>query len=135
MAISKTVVKKVRQQVFVKFVGNGTANIDLNADLSLPDETFEGYSNCNVNINTVIYDNGSSSNPITVTRNNTIVLELYGVDTWSFSQLNGFVLSENNNSNVVVTIPSPGGTIILGLSKLKGHREPSQQRFVSGNPI
>lgn len=132
MAITKTVLKKVRQQAVVRFVGDGTANIDSNADVALSDETFEGYANVNVNINAIIFSNGSSTTPITISRNGSIVLQLFGNDNWSFAQMNGFVLSDNNNANVSVTIPSPGGTVILGLSKNKGYREPDQQRFING---
>ncbi len=132
MAITKTVLKKVRQQAVVRFIGDGTANIDSNADVALSDETFEGYANVNVNINAIIFSNGSSTTPITISRNGSIVLQLFGNDNWSFAQMNGFVLSDNNNANVSVTIPSPGGTVILGLSKNKGYREPDQQRFING---
>jgi hypothetical protein len=132
MPITKTVLKKVRQQAVVRFVGDGTANIDSNVDVALSDETFEGYANVNVNINAIIFSNGSSTTPITISRNGSIVLQLFGNDNWSFAQMNGFVLSENNNANVSVTIPSPGGTVILGLSKNKGYREPDQQRFING---
>lgn len=134
MAITKTVVKKVRQQAFIKLVGDGTAVIDSNADIALADETFEGYSNCNVNINSIYFTNGSTTTPITVNRNSAVVLQLFGNDNWAYAQMSGFILAENNNSNISITIPSPGGTVIIGVSKVKGYREPDQQRFVSGNP-
>lgn len=134
MAITKTVIKKVRQQAIIKLVGDGTATIDSNADIAASDETFEGYANCNVNINSIFFTNGSSTTPITINRNSAVVLQLFGNDNWSFAQMSGFVLTENNSSNISVTIPSPGGTVFIGVSKVKGYREPDQQRFVSGNP-
>lgn len=132
MAITKTVLKKVRQQAVIRFVGDGTSNVDSNVDVALSDETFEGYANVNVNINAVFFTNGSSTTPITISRNGFTVLQLFGNDNWSFAQMNGFVISDNNNANVSVTIPSPGGTVILGLTKAKGYREPDQQRFANG---
>jgi hypothetical protein len=53
MAITKSILKKVRQQAIVKFVGDGTANVDCNVDVRLSDETFIGYGNANLNINTI----------------------------------------------------------------------------------
>jgi hypothetical protein len=47
--------------------------------------------------------------------------------------VSGFSDTSNSSANVVVTIPSPGGTVILGLTKEKGFVEPDQQGFVSGN--
>ncbi|NBO99995.1 MAG: hypothetical protein EBU90_07670 [Proteobacteria bacterium] len=132
MAITKTVIKKVRQQAIIRFIGDGTSNVDSNVDIALSDETFEGYANVNVNINSIIFTNGSTANPITITRNGSTVLQLFGNDNWSFAQMNGFVLTDNNNSNISVTIPSPGGTVLLGVTKAKGYREPDQQRFSNG---
>jgi hypothetical protein len=43
MAITKTILKKVRQQAVVKFVGDGTANVDCNIDVRLSDETSRNY--------------------------------------------------------------------------------------------
>ena len=55
MAVTKTVIKKVRQQAVVKFVGDGQANVDLNSDLALADETFLGYANTNVTITGMVW--------------------------------------------------------------------------------
>lgn len=131
MPITKTIVKKVRQQAIVKFVGDGTANVDLIADLKLSDETPLDPANIKVNINSIYFNNGNG--PITINRNNSNVLLLYGSDNWFFTAVSGFSDTSNSSANVVVTIPSPGGTVILGLTKEKGFVEPDQQGFVSGN--
>lgn len=131
MPITKTIVKKVRQQAIVKFVGDGTANVDLIADLKLSDETPLDPANIKVNINSIYFNNNSG--PITINRNNSNVLLLYGSDNWFFTAVSGFSDTSNSSANVVVTIPSPGGTVILGLTKEKGFVEPDQQGFVSGN--
>lgn len=131
MPITKTIVKKVRQQAIVKFVGDGTANVDLIADLKLSDETPLDPANIKVNINSIYFNNDNG--PITINRNNSNVLLLYGSDNWFFTAVSGFSDTSNSSANVVVTIPSPGGTVILGLTKEKGFVEPDQQGFVSGN--
>ena len=131
MPITKTIVKKVRQQAIVKFVGDGTANVDLIADLKLSDETPLDPANIKVNINSIYFNNDSG--PITIKRDNSNVMLLYGSDNWFFTAVSGFSDTSNSSANVVVTIPSPGGTVILGLTKEKGFVEPDQQGFVSGN--
>lgn len=125
MPISKTIIKKVRQQAIVKFVGDGTANVDLIADLKLSDETPLDPANIKVNINTIYYN--SETGPILIKRNNSNVLVLFGSDNWSFSQASGFSDTSNSSANVVVTIPASGGTVILGLTKEKGFVEPNLQ--------
>jgi len=133
MPITKTILKKVRQQAIVKFVGDGTANVDLIADLKLSDETPLDPANIKVNINS-IYFNGPDASAISLKRGGTgNVYVLNGSDNWFFSQQSGFSDTSNSSANVVVTIPAPGGTVILGLTKESGFVEPDQQGFVSGN--
>ena len=127
MAITKTILKKVRQQAVVKFVGDGTANVDCNVDVRLSDETFIGYGNANLNINTIYYNQANTITPITITRNGTVLFQLFGNDQWLLSQQSGFVDNTANGANIVVTIPSPGGTVILGLTKAGGYTPPDLQ--------
>lgn len=128
MPITKTILKKVRQQAVIQLVGDGTANIDLNADLCLADETFKGYANANVNINAVTFSTNETA-PIIISRGGANVLILYGNDNWYFAQNQGFVLTQNNTSNITVTIPSATGTVILGLTKAAGYAEPDRQNL------
>jgi hypothetical protein len=133
MPITKTILKKVRQQAIVKFVGDGTANVNLIADLKLSDETPLDPANIKVNINS-IYFNGPDTSAISIVRGGTGNLYvLNGSDNWFFAQQSGFTDTSNSSANVVVTIPAPGGTVILGLTKESGFTEPDQQGFVSGN--
>lgn len=127
MAITKTTLKKVRQQAVIKFVGAGTSTIDLDSDLRLSDEIFMGYSNTTVNINSIFYTMANSTSPVSIVRNGTTILELYGNDNWTFAQSLGIVDTSNNTANIQVTIPNPGGTVILGLSKSGGYQPPNQQ--------
>lgn len=126
MPITKTVLKKVRQQAIVKLVGDGTANVDPH-DVILSDETYGGVGNTRMNFNSILFTNGSSTTPITVARNGTTVMQLFGNDNWSFSQMMGFVDNTTNNANIAITIPSPGGTVFLGLTKVEGFEPPDNQ--------
>lgn len=127
MPITKTTLKKVRQQAVIKFVGAGTSTVDLNSDLRLSDETFLGHANTTVNISSIFYTMSNSTSPVSITRNGTTILELYGNDNWLFSQSLGIVENSNNTANIQVTIPGPGGTVILGLTKATGYQPPNQQ--------
>jgi len=126
MAVTKTILKKVRQQAIVKLVGDGTANIDLNADLKLADETFKGYANANVNINSIFWSVPDTA-PTLIQRNNSNVMILVGNDNWSMTQMMGFSDSSNNSANITVTIPGFGGTVYLGLTKADGYVTPNDQ--------
>lgn len=133
MAVTKTVLKKVRQQAVVKFVGDGTANVDLDTDLKLADETFLGYANTNVTITGMVWSaTDSAANPILIKRPftgaNTAVL--FGNDNWSLSQMFGFVDTSNSSSNIQITLPPAGGTLYLTVTKNNGYREPNQQTKV-----
>jgi len=127
MPITKTILKKVRQQSVIKLVGSGTSTIDLNSDLRLSDETFLGYSNANVNIHTILWTMSNSTSPVSIVRNGVTVWELYGNDNWLLSQTMGVVDNANNSSNIQVTIPAPGGSVVLGLTKATGYQTPNQQ--------
>ncbi len=126
MPITKTILKKVRQQAIIKLVGDGTATIDINADLKLADETFKGYANANVNINSIMWSVPDTA-PTLIQRNTSNVLILVGNDNWSFTQMLGFSDSSNNTANISVTIPGSGGTVILGLTKAEGFAPPNDQ--------
>ena len=126
MPITKTILKKVRQQAIIKLIGDGTATIDINADLKLADETFKGYANANVNINSIMWSVPDTA-PTLIQRNSSNVLILVGNDNWSFTQMLGFSDSSNNTANISVTIPGSGGTVILGLTKAEGFAPPNDQ--------
>jgi hypothetical protein len=126
MPITKTILKKVRQQAVIKLVGDGTATIDLNADLKLADETFKGYANANVNINSVLWSVPDTA-PTLIQRNSSNVMILVGNDNWSMTQMLGFSESSNNTANITVTIPGFGGTVYLGLTKSDGYVPPNTQ--------
>ena len=127
MAVTKTIVKRVRQQAVIKFVGDGQANVDLDADLKTSDETFLGYANTNVMITGMVWStSGGVGGPITIKRPSTgaNVIVLWGTDNWSLTQSFGFYDPANTNANINITMPSDGGTLYLTVSKKTGYREP-----------
>lgn len=129
MPVTVTVLKKVRQQAVVKFVGDGTGTLDIK-DLKLADETFTDYTgNANVTINSVYWTCSDQNNPILIKRPTAgaNVMILHGNDNWMFSQAMGFVETQNASSNVSVTFPGGGGLVYLGLTKQNGFIEPQQQ--------
>jgi hypothetical protein len=134
MPVTTTILKNVRQQAVVKFIGSGTANIDLKADLTQPEETFLGYSNTNVTIKTVMWSTTDSvSAPILVQRGNTAatatnVMILYGgASDWELDQGAGFVDDVGYNSNITVQLPPTGGMLYIVLGKRSGYEGPNFQ--------
>jgi hypothetical protein len=137
MAITKSILKNVRQQSVVKLINDatvGTANVNL-IDLKLADETFLGELNCNVNIQTVIFSASDSSfNPIVIARGSNVqtalatgnVMFLHGADKIELTQDAGFHDKTLNSSNIAVQMP-PQSMLYLVLGKSAGYREPDQQ--------
>ena len=131
MAVTKTILKNVRQQAVVKFIGNGYANVDLRADLTQPEETFQGFALTNVTIKTVMWSTSdASAAPILIQRgvsaaSATNVMILYGgASTWDLSQDSGFVDNVGADSNVTVFIPPTGGMVYMVLGKTSGYVGP-----------
>ena len=133
MPVTRSILKNVRQQAVVKFIGNGISNIDLRADLTQSEETFQGFGNTNVTIKTVMYSTtDSASSPILIQRgvNATVatnVMILYGTADWELDQGAGFVDDTNANSNVTVILPAAGATLYLVLGKTSGYIGPNLQ--------
>jgi len=133
MPVTRSILKNVRQQAVVKFIGGGTANIDLRADLTQSEETFQGFGNTNVTIKTVMYSTtDSASSPILIQRgvNATVatnVMILYGTADWELDQGAGFVDNTGANSNVTVILPAAGATLYLVLGKTSGYIGPDLQ--------
>jgi len=134
MAVTTTILKNVRQQAVVKFIGSGYANVDLRADLTQPEETFEGFGNVNVTIKTVMWSTtDSTSSPILVQRgvNATVatnVMILYGgASDWELDQGAGFVDNVGANSNVTVILPATGGMAYIVFGKTSGYTGPNLQ--------
>jgi hypothetical protein len=123
MPVTRTVLKKVRQQAVVKFVGDGQANIT-SFDLRLSDETID-QPNVQMNITGMMWST-SGALPVVVSRNGIPILYLNGNDNWSLTQMFGFSDSSNTNSNISLAMPA-NSLVYLHLSKSAGFIEPDQQ--------
>jgi len=130
MAVTKTVLKKTPQTAVVKLVGSGSSTIDLNTDLKTTKESFLGYANSNVNIAGILWTFGGTDS-LTIARNSSTVMVLYGNDNWSLNQQFGFTDTANNNANLDCTLSGSGGTVFLTLSKTQGYTLPNQQTLSS----
>jgi hypothetical protein len=129
MPVTITILKKVRQQAIVKFIGEGTNTLDIK-NLALADETFTNYTGgANVTINSALWTSSDQNNPILIKRPalGANVMILHGNDNWSLSQMIGFVDTQNSTSNISVTLPGVGSTLYLALTKNNGFVEPNQQ--------
>lgn len=130
MAVTKTILKKTPQTAVVKLVGSGTATIDLDVDLKTADESFLGYANANVNIAGMLWTLGGTDS-LTIARNSTTTMVLYGNDNWTLNQQWGFTDTSNNTANIACTLSGSGGTAYLTLSKTQGYSLPNQQVLYS----
>lgn len=123
MPVTRTVLKKVRQQAVVKLVGDGQANIT-SLDLKLSDETVD-QPNVQMNITGIMWSTAGTS-PVIVSRNGVVSLYLNGNDNWSMTQMLGFSDTANTNSNISIAMPA-NSLVYLHLSKPAGFIEPDQQ--------
>ena len=130
MAVTKTVLKKTPQTAVVKLVGSGTATIDLDVDLKTADESFLGYANANVNVAGILWSLGGTDS-LTIARNSTTTMVLYGNDNWTLNQQWGFTDTANNQANIACTLSGSGGTAFVTLSKTQGYTLPNQQTLYS----
>lgn len=133
MAVTTTILKNVRQQAVVKFIGSGMANVDLRADLTQPEETFLGFANTNVSIKTVMWSATDAAGvPVLVQRgvsaaSATNVMILYGGQDWELDQGAGFVDDVSANANITVQLPATGGMLYMVLGKRTGYEGPNFQ--------
>ena len=133
MPVTTTILKNVRQQAVVKFIGSGIANVDLRADLKQAEETFLGFPNVNVTIKTAMWSTtDATASPILVQRGvnagaATNVMILYGTADWELDQGAGFVDDVGANSNVTVILPAAGAMLYLVLGKKNGYVGPDLQ--------
>ena len=123
MPITTTILKNTKQQTIVKFVGDGTANVNL-VDLATANDTIDIQANLVVPITQLAWSVTDSINaPILIKRPATSASNVYilhGVDNWGLAQAYGISDSTNASSNINVTIPSNGGTLFMTLSKPAG---------------
>jgi len=123
MPVTKTVLKKVRQQASVKLIGDGQANITP-ADLKLADETLDN-GNIAMNITGMVWSTPGAT-PIVITRNGNVTQYLSGNDNWSLTQMFGISDTVANSANISIAMPA-NSLMYLTITKAGGFIEPNQQ--------
>jgi|694.fasta_scaffold18181_10 hypothetical protein len=123
MAVTKTVLKKVRQQASVKLIGDGQANITT-FDLKLADETLDN-GNVAMNITGMVWSTPGVT-PIVITRNGNVTQYLSGNDNWTLTQMFGISDTVANSANISIAMPA-NSLLYLSITKASGFIEPNQQ--------
>lgn len=121
MAVVKTVIKNTNQEAVVKISGSAAAEtIDLQTDILAATQALDGATQT-VNIVSAIATGSLGSN-ILVTRNSVNVLA-FAPENGSKLQLNdtGFVDTQENTSDITVTISGAEAQLYLVLRKASGY--------------
>ena len=122
MAVRKVILKNTNQESIVKIAGTAaSATIDLSADLVASSQALSGDTQT-VNIVGVKW-NGLSGSSITIARNSINILTLPGDAPHDIDMAagSGFVDSEQNTSDIVVTIAGAEAQCYLILRKVGGY--------------
>lgn len=125
------ILKKVRQQAVVQYVGSGSTTIDL-ADLALPDETFDR-ANSKVTLAHVHFHFASNGTIARASGNTVLEFAAGAMDNWDLAGQGGFVLNQDANANVVINMGASAGTVICTLHKSAGYAEPDNQSYTLAN--
>jgi hypothetical protein len=121
MAVTKTIIKNTNQETVVKVGGTaGSATIDLQTDCLASTQALSGDTQT-VNIISSVHT-GLLNSAITVTRNAVPVLAIAAENNGKIL-LNdiGFVDTQENTSDIVVTIAGAEAHIYLTLRKVSGY--------------
>lgn len=121
MAVTKTILKNTHQSAVVKVGGtDGSATIDLQADILSAGQALDGATQT-VNIVSVT-TTGLLNSAISVTRNGVPVMA-FSPENSGKIQLNesGFVDTQENTSDIVVTVSGAEGYLYLVLHKSGGY--------------
>jgi hypothetical protein len=122
MAVRKVILKNTNQESIVKIAGTAAAStIDLSVDLVASSQATSGDTQT-VNIVGVKW-NGLSGSSITIARNSINILTLPGDAPHDIDMAagSGFVDSEQNTSDIVVTIAGAEAQCYLILRKVGGY--------------
>lgn len=124
MAIQKTIIKNDRQKAVVHIIGAaGDSTAIALTDLMNPDETSSSSLTMKVAIASVYCNAQGSSAGITITRNGSSVLTLYGVSDYPGS--NALPALEIGNTTGMLVTFGVTGTVILDLRKNEGFIPPN----------
>jgi hypothetical protein len=125
------IIKNVRQQAVVKFLGPGSATLDLASLANLNQSANVSFDRANSKVS--IQAMWSSANGfVTVSRgSNTILKVSDGPMNWDFAQSMGVVDDDSKNANFTVSFVNDG-TVIMSLSKPAGYNYPNTQNTPGG---
>lgn len=125
MAARYKILKKTRQQVVVKVIGQGQVTIPL-SEFKLDDETLDSPKAAI----SFLYWNIAPTNGynINITRGGEVIYYLTGGDNWNLSQGTGFIDDENSDQDIVVDLINDAGTLLMCLNKA-GYKEPDTQAW------
>ena len=123
MTVTTTILKNTHQQTIIKFVGDGSANVNL-VDLAVANNTIDVQANLRVPITQLTWSvSDSPFNPVIIKRpanTGPNIFILHGTDNWGLAQEYGISDSTNASSNINVILPPGGGTLFMTLSKPAG---------------
>ena len=123
MTVTTTILKNTQQQTIIKFVGDGSANVNL-VDLAVANNTIDVQANLRVPITQLTWSvSDSPFNPVIIKRpanTGPNIFILHGTDNWGLAQEYGISDSTNASSNINVILPPGGGTLFMTLSKPAG---------------
>lgn len=122
-----TVLKRTPIHCVVKISAASTETIDLDSSTLLI-APYEVAQTPKVHIMGLHYSL-SGATPTTIVRNSVTIYSILG--NWS-STYNGFVDSQQEASDIVVTIPAGGGHVILELLKVSGYGDTQHRNQTQG---
>ena len=121
-----TILKLTPIHCVAKVTGAGATTITLATDLLVSGR--QTASTPTVNIGCIHFAIPGSTEA-TIARNSVVGWRLVGNYAFDF---NGFTDNANNTSDIVVTLPSGGGTVILELVKTGGYGDVQQSNAIVG---
>jgi hypothetical protein len=125
--MAKTILKNTPIHAVVKIHGAGTETIALATDLLYTNQTA---STPKANISSLHWSVPGTTEA-TITRNSVIHWRLVGSFNHNF---NGFSDISENGSDIVVTIPAGGGSVIIELLKVSGYGNNQHRNPADGEP-
>ena len=130
--MAKTIIKKTTQHCVVAISGTGAETINISTELLAND--YEVVSSPKVNIRAIFW--AVPTGNATIARNSVTLWSLTGSDDMQF---NGWNDNRENGTNIVITPPGGGGTVIVELIKVSGygdlgHRNPLDATTTTAAP-
>ena len=123
MAVTKTILRNTNLETVVQVGGtSGSATITLNSDLVASSQALTAGGTPTVNI-TGYMVSGLLTSAITVTRNSVNQMTFAPENSGTFDfQGQGFAQTQNNTSDIAVTIGGVEGHVIIKIRKVSGYK-------------